>query len=233
MKPLIGITCRRHDHEKTGDQWHYLQKDYGEAVWAAGGTPVLLPLLADADYAAELAARLDGVVLSGSASDVDPELYGEQPHPKLGPVHKERDAIESAVIRAAMERRKPVLGICYGTQMLNVTLGGTLIQHLETEIDHPNRAARHDVSVEPNTVLARIGGAGKHLVNTSHHQAIKREAKCLRVTARAPDGTIEGVELADSGRFVVGVQWHPERIWRESAISKALFEELVRQARSR
>ena len=229
MRPLIGICCRL-EVQKSGDRWFYLQEEYSRAVWEAGGLPVMLPLLAAPEYAAAVAQRLDGIVLSGSASDVDPQRYGAAPHPKLGPVHPERDALDAAVLRLALDRRTPLLGICFGTQMLNVELGGSLVQHLETDIAHSDRQARHPVRVEPDSLLARLCGAGEHLVNTSHHQALERVAETLRITARAPDGTIEAVETTDPGRFLVGVQWHPERIYRESPLSRALFEELVRQS---
>jgi len=227
-KPLIGIACRL--AQRSGGDWFYLPRDYSEAVFASGGIPVMIPLIASPDYAAALVERLDGVVLSGSGSDVDPGLYGAEPHPKLGPVHKERDQTDAALIHLVLDTRKPLLGICYGTQALNVTLGGTLVQHLETNIPHSDQESAHRVLVEPGSVLARLGGAGEHIVNTSHHQALDRVAAGLRVTAHAPDGTIEAVEAERPGQFLVGVQWHPERIWKHSALSRALFDELVRQA---
>ncbi len=232
-RPLIGVTCRLHPME-TGD-WFYLQREYTEAVWAQGGLPVQVPLIADTDYSAQLMERLDGIVLSGSSSDVDPPLYGAERQGKCGPVHREKDAVDIALVNLALKTRKPLLGICFGTQAMNVALGGTLIQHLETNMAHPDstpdRRNRHMVKLEPNSVLAQLaGGAGESRVNSSHHQALDRVAPSLRVTARAPDGVIEAVESADNGRFLVGVQWHPERIWRESDLSRALFEELVRQS---
>ena len=230
MQPLIGISCRLEKREE-GD-WFYLQREYSEAVLAAGGIPVMLPLLARPEYALGLAERLDAIVLPGSRSDVDPARYGASPHPKLGPVHRERDELDAALIHQALERRKPLLSICYGTQMLNVTLGGSLVQHLETDIPHSNRQAQHPVQVEPDSLLARLGGAGEHQVNTSHHQALERVPAALRITARAPDGVIEAVETTEPDRFLLGIQWHPERIWQKSPISRALFQELVRRAAS-
>jgi len=232
-RPLIGVSCRLHQTE-IGD-WFYLQKEYTEAVWAHGGLPVQVPLITDAAYTAQLVERLDGIVLSGSSSDVDPPLYGAQRQEKCGPVHPEKDAVDMEFVKLALKTGKPLLGICFGTQAMNVALGGTLIQHLESELAHPDstpdRRNRHVVRVEPDSTLARLGGgAGEYRVNTSHHQALDRVASSLRVTARAPDGVIEAVESADNGRFLVGVQWHPERIWRESELSRALFEELVRRS---
>jgi len=228
MKPLIGISCRL-ESKPEGD-WFYLQREYSEAVLAAGGVPVMLPLLDDVAYLSAVAVRLDGVLLSGSTSDVDPARYASERHPEVTRVDPERDALDVALVRHAVDTRKPLLGICFGTQALNVALGGTLVQHLTTDINHPDRKARHDVVVESGSRLAELGGAGRHTVNTSHHQAVERVAPCLRVSAHAADGTIEAVESAEPGRFLVGVQWHPERIWKESAISRALFEELIRQS---
>lgn len=227
-RPLIGISCRLRQEKG----WFYLQREYSEAVYAAGGLPVLIPLIAEPEYARELVARLDGVVLSGSASDVDPGLYGAERDTRVEDVHPEKDAVDMALAGLVLETRKPLLGICYGTQALNVQLGGTLVQHLEENpIRHSDPKAQHQIRVEPDTWLARLAGrAGEFRVNTSHHQAVGRAAPSLRVTARAPDGVIEAVETTEPGRFLVGVQWHPERIWREDGLSRALFEELVRQA---
>lgn len=228
MRPLIGISCRL--EKKAEGDWFYLQREYSEAVLAAGGIPVMLPLLAEPEYALALAERLDAIVLSGSSSDVDPVRYGALRHPKVVKVHSERDELDAALIHQALERHKPLLGICFGTQMLNVAMGGSLVQHLETGIPHSDRKVPHIVRVEPESLLAQLGGAGEHQVNTSHHQALERVPAALRITARAPDGVIEAVETTDPDRFLVGVQWHPERIWQESPISRALFQELVRRA---
>jgi putative glutamine amidotransferase len=232
-RPLIGVSCRLEPRE-SGD-WFYLQREYTEAVWAAGGLPVQLPLIADPDYTAQMAGRLDGIVLSGSSSDVDPQRYGADRDPQCGPVHAEKDAVDLACVKLAVATDKPLLGICFGTQAMNVALGGTLIQHLATDREHrdptPDRRNRHPVEVREGSLLARLGGrAGMFVVNSSHHQAIERPAPCLQVSAVSADGVIEAVEAAGP-RFLLGVQWHPERIWRESDLSRALFEELVRQSR--
>ena len=232
MKPLIGITCRLAVQEN-GDRWYYLQKEYSEAVAAAGGIPVQIPLLAGTPYAGDIARRLDAIVLSGSDSDIDPARYGAERHPKVTRVYHERDALDADLVRYARETRTPLLGICYGCQALNVEMGGSLVQHLETGFNHTDREARHPVAVEAGTVLARVGGAGEHRVNTSHHQALDRVASGLRIAARAHDGTIEAVETVETDRFLLAVQWHPERIWQESEISRRLFEELVQAAARR
>jgi putative glutamine amidotransferase len=232
-RPIIGITCRLQPKPEYNTAWHYLQREYSEAVWDAGGLPVLIPLIADEAYTRELITHLEGILLSGSSSDVDPARYGEPRQPECGPAHPERDAVDLSLIGLALETRKPLLGICFGTQAMNVALGGTLIQHLTLPLAHDDREVRHDVNVEPDSVLARLGGGSKFLVNTSHHQALDRVPAALRVTARSStDGVIEAVETTDPGRFLVGVQWHPERIYKEEQLSRALFEELVRQAKS-
>ena len=230
MRPLVGISCRLEERPAEENDWFYLQREYSEAVLAAGGIPVMLPLLGKPEYAVGLAERLDAIVLPGSRSDVDPARYGASPHSKLGPVHRERDELDAALIRQALEQHKPLLGICFGTQMLNVAMGGSLVQHLETDIAHSDRKVPHTVRVEAGSLLAQLGGAGDHEVNTSHHQALERVPAALQITARTPDGVIEAVETTEPDRFLLGVQWHPERIWQKSPISRALFEELVRRA---
>jgi putative glutamine amidotransferase len=211
--------------------WHYLQREYAQAIWDSGGLPVLVPLIDDPAYTRELIARLDGIVLSGSASDVDPAQYGESREADCGPTHREKDAVDLAMTNLALETRKPLLGICFGTQAMNVAMGGTLIQHLTVKLKHDDAAIRHDIAVESDSLLAKLGGKNHFSVNTSHHQALGRVSTGLRVTARSPeDGVIEAVESTDHGRFLVGVQWHPERIYKEEELSRALFEELVKQS---
>ena len=230
-KPLIGLTCRWDEEKKQ----YYVPSEYAEAVAAAGGIPVLIPLIPG--KAAELTARLDAVVLIGSASDVDPELYQQKRDPEVKTIHPQRDETDFAVLEQAFREKKPVLGICFGMQSLNVYLGGTLVQHIPGSVpgavEH-NREARHDVKIESATMLADWASGEQHLqVNSWHHQSIDRPGKGLHVAAVAPDGVIEAVQGEDPDHFVVAVQWHPERIWKNEPISARLFQELVKAAKQK
>jgi len=160
-----------------------------------------------------------GLVLTGG-EDVDPARYGEQRHEKVRSVNAARDATEAALIEEARARGKPVLAICRGIQILNVALGGTLVQDIPSEcrtnIDHDDEGARtsrtHDVDIEPGSLIAKSGGAEHVSVNSFHHQSVKRVADGMRVTARSPDGVIEGIESTDDDWWAMGVQWHPEEM---------------------
>src|SRR3990172_5197814 len=172
-KPLIGMTCRW-DPEK---QRHYLESAYSGAFAAAGGLPVLIPLISGA--AAALTARLDGIVLSGSGSDVDPELYRQKRRDEVTQVHPERDETDFQVLEQAFREKKPVFGICYGMQSLNVYLGGSLVQHIpasvSSAIDHDDPTAHHEILLEPGSQLsAWLGGATMVQVNSTHHQSIDK-----------------------------------------------------------
>jgi putative glutamine amidotransferase len=231
-KPLIGLTCRW-DAEK---HRHYLESEYSEAIVAAGGVPVLIPLISG--VAAELTARLDGIVLSGSGSDVDPELFRQKRYPEVSQVHPERDETDLQVLEQAFRDKKPVLGICYGMQSLNVYLGGSLVQHIPTSvsstIEHDSPTAHHAILLEPESKLSTwLGGATQVQVNSTHHQSIDKPGLGLRVVAVASDGVIEAVEGGSPDHFVVAVQWHPERIWHNDRLSARLFTELVDAAATR
>jgi gamma-glutamyl-gamma-aminobutyrate hydrolase PuuD len=213
MAPIIGITAYG-EHARYG-VWHQdtvlLPRTYPDVVLAAGGVPVLLPPVT---AAAAVVDRLDAVVLSGGP-DVAPARYGAAPHPSTGTSRPDRDAAETAVLHRALERGLPVLGVCRGAQLMNVALGGTLVQHVPDAVGHtghnpsPGVFGTTDVTLTPaGRVGAAVGPAVSVLCH--HHQAIDRVADGLVVTGRAADGTVEAVELA--GRpFVVGVQWHPEQ----------------------
>lgn len=231
MRPPIGITIAC-DERRHG--WFGLREDYVRSVERAGGLALVLVPGGPRD-APELVARLHGLLLSGG-SDVDPALYGAAPHPKLGRVVRERDEFELALVREALARDLPLLAICRGHQVLNVALGGTLVQDIPSQVqrggDHDARRERweraHDVDVRPGTRLHAILQRERVSVNSFHHQAIERLGQGLRVSAVAPgDGVVEGVELPDR-RFALGVQWHPEGFWRESHGFQALFDAFVR-----
>jgi putative glutamine amidotransferase len=227
-KPLIGLTCRWDE----GERRHYLPAEYSDAVAAAGGVPVLIPLIPG--NAPELAARLDAFVLTGSNSDVDPERYHQQRRPEVTRIHPQRDETDFQVLKQAFAEKKPVLGICFGMQSLNVYLGGSLVQHIPASIpsavDH-DREASHEVVIEPHSHIADwAGGAGRVAVNSWHHQSIERPGRGLHVVGRTSDGVIEAVEGDAPDHFVVAVQWHPERVWRKEQLSARLFSELIQAA---
>ncbi|HEY0811861.1 MAG TPA: gamma-glutamyl-gamma-aminobutyrate hydrolase family protein [Pseudonocardia sp.] len=212
-RPLIGITA--YGEPTAYGVWEHeavlLPRTYTDAVLAVGGLPVLLPPRAEA---AQIVERLDGVVLAGGP-DVDPSRYGAARDPHTGPPRTERDAAELAVLARALELSRPVLAVCRGLQVLNVGLGGTLVQHVPDVVGHaghnpqPGVFGRTEIAFEPGSLID--GALGRRIVGQCHHhQAIARPADGLAVTGRAQDGTIEAVELSGHP-FVVGVQWHPEQ----------------------
>jgi putative glutamine amidotransferase len=233
MRPVVGITLG--DGERPG--YHSMREDYVRSVERAEAVPVVLPALRPEDAAA-LLGRLDGLVLSGGI-DVDPALYGQDPHPKLGRVDRRRDEFELALTREALARDLPLLAICRGHQVLNVATGGSLVQDIPSELkgavthDAPGRRTRcsHSVEVTPGSRLGEILGEGTLSVNSFHHQAIDALGKGLVVSARSQDGVIEGVERPGSA-FVIGVQWHPESFWSEQRSFQGLFDAHVLACRA-
>ncbi len=222
-RPVVGITTYVADA-----RWGYwnveaalIPFDYVKSVERAGGRALLVPPWMDAID--ETLDALDGVVFTGG-SDLDPELYGEEAHEETKGIVRMRDDAELALLRAALERDMPVLGICRGIQVLNVGLGGDLEQHLDGHRhDPPGVFLEHDVAIEPNTRLAGMLGE-RTTVKSHHHQALKTLAPGLVETARADDGLVEAVE-APERRFTVGVLWHPE-----AGHDARLFETLVAEA---
>jgi gamma-glutamyl-gamma-aminobutyrate hydrolase PuuD len=227
-RPLIGITTYR--EQARWGTWHVpavlLPAAYADAVAAAGGEPVLLPTGA---VSAEVVARLDGLIVAGGA-DVDPARYGQQAGPHTTVLRPERDETELGVLQAALDGDLPVLAICRGMQLLDVALGGSLVQHLpdleSTGVHDPGPGLyqRREVRTEPGTELRRLLGPSA-VVACHHHQALDRIAADLTPAAWAEDGVVEAVEAAGR-RFCVAVQWHPE----ESADGR-LFDALVAAAR--
>jgi putative glutamine amidotransferase len=239
-KPRVGIPWRTSQEEAENNRPKI--KNYEDAVRQAGGEPILLSLSDPASLQAKL-GTLDAFVLPGSPADVEPSEYGRINRGLSAPADPQREQTDRAVLKHAFAEKKPVLAICYGCQLLNVYLGGTLIQDLrnETSTSMPHR--KKDLSPEPaddphhgaafdaGSRLASILGKGQGEINSSHHQAIERPGKNLRVTAQAGDGTIEGVEWTGDSNWVVGVQWHPERMFGDT-FAASLFRDFIAAARS-
>jgi putative glutamine amidotransferase len=212
---------------------------YLAALQVAGATPVVVPLQARQDRVAELLAGVHGILLPGSRYDIDPQRFGEDRIPECGEADPARTAVDELLLQDAFNLHKPILAICHGTQGLNVWRNGSLIQDLKTAVNHrPGREVveAHPVRIEPASKLASLlpqGEPAEPLVNSSHHQAIRVPGDNLRVSATSSgDGVIEAVELDSPDHFVLGVQWHPERTYAQSAFSRAIFAAFVEAAQS-
>jgi putative glutamine amidotransferase len=226
VRPLIGISAHKTlVAEGEVEAFHeVVNVAYVKAVRKAGGVPMLLPLV-DPDDASRLLERVDALLLTGGG-DVDPANYGADTDPLTARVDAERDERDFALCRLAIDRDLPTLAICRGSQVLNVALGGTLVQHVDKhfDMDRYNEPV-HDVEVDGSSNLAAWVGTTALGVNTLHHQAVATTGPNVRIVARADDGTIEGVEAGSA----VGVQWHPELL-RHRPEHLALFESLIRSA---
>jgi putative glutamine amidotransferase len=220
-----------------GDKF-YLRKHYSEAIFHAGGIPVLVPLIAERDYVQGLVRRLDAIVLSGSNSDVDPHRYGEEPHRKIGSVMSRRDQTDLYLLEEVFQSWKPLLAICFGIQILNVFLGGTLWQDIDSQVkgavkhcQHgPEEYRSHTVRAKLESLLFDLAAQDEFRVNSYHHQAIQEVASSLDPVAKAKDGIVEAVELRERQHFVLGLQWHPEIGWEKDEISQRIFHCFVEAA---
>jgi len=234
-KPLIGITTNQFLTEggiMAGTKRQFVSDAYIQAVFSAGGVPVLLPIIVEQAVIVEQLAVVDGLLLSGGG-DIQPQLFGEEPVRELGKVLPERDMHELELVRLALASGKPVLGICRGCQLLNVALGGSVTQHLaEATLQHdqqsPGDYAGHNVVLEKGSRLAGLWG-NTVMTNSFHHQAINKAAPGLRITARAKDGVVEAVEH-ETAAFGVGVQWHPELMITKYPAMLKLFTAFVNTA---
>jgi putative glutamine amidotransferase len=231
--PLIGITTYRQPHLQ-GFPLISIAEAYVQAVFQAGGIPVLIPLGIPDHQLQDLLTRLDGILFSGGG-DIDPDRFGADPHPEVSFVDSDRDRIEIQLVLDAVQRGTPFLGICRGIQTVNVALGGTLYTHIPDQrpsgVHHPYIEGNprdylaHSVQVQPETRLFNILGQSSLQVNSMHHQGIERPAPGTLVTAHAPDGLIEAIELSDH-RFGIAVQWHPEWLTGQAPM-RALFRAFV------
>jgi putative glutamine amidotransferase len=210
---------------------------YAEAVTAAGAEPVQIPLDRTPAEVMKMIERCHAVLLPGSKADVDPSKYSAAPQPETAEPDAKRDTVDELLLQDAYNMHKPVLGICYGLQILNVYRSGSLLQHITSPINH--EAGRevplaHEVALEAGSTLSKIVGRAGLPVNSSHHQSAELIGDGLRVVARCPqDGIIEAIEGTSPDHFVLAVQWHPERSTKIDEASKAIFHAFVEAARSR
>ncbi len=237
MKPLIGISCCVKAFGIFATPNHAASDSYVRVVLGpVGGIPVLLPAAGEA-LAPQILPRLDGLILTGSRSNVCPDFYEGPPHAEGTPEDLQRDSTTLPLIRAAIAAGVPLLAICRGFQELNVALGGSLdqrIQDLPGRIDHSTpsdqklpriRVAKaHGVRLAPGSLIAELAGRCELPVNSLHNQGVARLAPRLAAEGWAPDGTVEAVRVIDAPGFAYGIQWHPEYDWERDAVSRALFE---------
>jgi putative glutamine amidotransferase len=219
-----------------------LKAAYADAVFRAGGLPFVLPFTDDRGLIDQYLDRVSGLVITGGAFDIPPEMYGEQPKDGLGVLKPGRTNFELTVLRAALSRKLPVLGICGGMQLLNVAYGGTLIQDIGTEIanakpheqKHDRAQPQHPIDVIDASLLAEcVGGKGQLMVNSTHHQAVKGVGAGLIASAHSPDGVVEAIEIQAKDHFVLGVQWHPELMVDTVPPNLGIYKAFVHRARDR
>jgi putative glutamine amidotransferase len=230
MQPMIGVTASVQAEVRT-----VVHNDHVNAVVEAGGIPIVLPNLLDEENIGRLARLVDGLLVTGG-DDIDPTLFGEEPHPSLGEIIPERDHFEMSLIQKLLKQDKPILAICRGCQILNIAAGGDMFQDIYTQQDrellqHQQRAPRshcsHYVHPEKDTLLWRLSRGSRFKVNSFHHQAVRRLAKGFKLSATSSDGIIEAIE-SESHRFVLGVQWHPEAlVKKEDPYAVRIFNEFI------
>lgn len=230
-RTLVGITTRLSEQEST----FYLRRYYGEAVYQAGGTPVYIPLIPEIEYIESVAGYLDGVVLSGSNSDVDPLRYEQGPHIKLGSVCYERDETDMLLLQVCEARKIPVLAICYGMQALNVYRGGTLFQDLEAQVEdvlkHQQEGSysrpSHSIKIKEESLLSILAGGTTVRVNSHHHQGVDTLGQDLEPIAWSADGLVEAMVNTRPDQFILAVQWHPEAGWDKDHLSQTIFQHFI------
>jgi putative glutamine amidotransferase len=239
VAPLIGITTSV-TVDKIPER-AYVNGAYIRAVQSAGGVPLLLTPHFTPEVQAALWQRLDGLILTGGG-DIEPSRFGESRHPAVDDVSPARDELELGLTHRALSDDVPLFAICRGIQVLNVALGGTLVQDIPSEwpnaLPHSQKAPRHEAThpvkvMGEGTQLGRVLGSLELDVNSMHHQAIKQLGEGLREVAWAPDGIVEGVEMPGDARFIVGVQWHPEELVAHDQAARNLFAAVVDAARRR
>jgi putative glutamine amidotransferase len=237
----VGVPYRTRNEEVTG-QTRKIEK-YLEAVRHAGAEAIPISLGLSSDELKQIAQTLDAVLLPGSPADVDPERYGAARRPECADADPDRERTDFTLLEHCLAEGKPVLGICFGAQTLNAFLGGTLIQDVPSETgssvthdwdrEQGEPEAFHTARIEPESRLAQLAQSNEAVVNSSHHQSIQKLGRQLRVTSCAPDGVIEAVEWTGDSNWIMGVQWHPERMAGTDPLAQALFRGFVAAAATR
>ncbi|MHB8483173.1 MAG: gamma-glutamyl-gamma-aminobutyrate hydrolase family protein [Nitrospiria bacterium] len=241
-RPVIGITPDFNGNRAEfggKEPTYFLRTRYADAIWNMGGIPVLLPLSESKRETEMIFARIDGLLLTGSGPDLPPSLYGEKQKYRFPLIHPLRTQFEMILCRLALKHHKPLLGICGGAQIINVALKGSLIQDIPSQIHtslvhrqkEPPGKRTHWVKIPKDSRLSEILGNTEIRVNSSHHQAIKMPGKRLKINALAPDGVVEGVEY-ENHPFAIGVQWHPEWLYKTDLYAKKIFRGFISAAKA-
>ncbi len=233
-QPVIGLLCA---HQREPQDRYYVNTANIQAVIQSGGTPILIPYQPK-EHIYRILQGLDGLLIPGG-NDVDPNRYGENPIVECGEIDPHWDELDLWATGFALERNLPILAICRGCQVLNVALGGTLLQDIPSQVKNPLKHAQkaprwyatHDISVQSASLLGNIWGNGPTKVNSYHHQSIAKVGKGLRIVATAPDGIIEAVESTEH-RFVLGLQWHPEHMIDHYPVASRIFEHFIKASMS-
>ncbi len=225
--PVIGIT----PYIKREHNWYYLNRLYTRAIESQKGVPIIL---AYNEYPAYYINLIDGLLLAGGG-DIDPSFYGEVSSGSEKP-YRERDEFEIAIIKLALKKSMPILGICRGAQLINVALGGSLYQDLNTNITHDQKTIGlnkdelyHSIKIEKDSIMYEIFKSNSIHVNSFHHQGLKKMGSGLRPTAFAEDGTIEAIESTNEKQFILGVQFHPEHLWMSHSEFSQIFNTFIKR----
>lgn len=234
-KPIIGIVPS-YDYE---NQQITLKKDYVDAVEAAGGIPIIVSMINSREYIKEFIDLCNGIIITGSRSDVNPKRYNQEPIEQFGELNPLREEVDWIVLDIAFEKKIPLWGICYGHQEINVYLGGSLYQDIPTQVSNalkhkqssPYYFPSHKIRIKENTFLHKIAGKLEIDVNSRHHQAIDKISPSLTPIAWSDDGLIEAYTYNNENHFVFGVQWHPESSWKNDEFSLELFKFFINKIR--